>query len=160
MVKNKALPDSSRLSASPSGHSLSLFLSLSLTDLALSRLVSCIFSLSPADAVHPEGTPWILTSLDPGKWRPNRDLKVIPKRKRWLRLSLSGSILSTHDHSSSKEKNAFEELIQVLKKNMMVEIPPKRNIAPIHLCQDTCKMIILKHDGHIIPMPVNIFPSF
>ena len=119
-----------------------------------------LLSLSPADAVHPEGTPWILTSLDPGKWRPNRDLKVIPKRKRWLRLSLSGSILSTHDHSSSKEKNAFEELIQVLKKNMMVEIPPKRNIAPIHLCQDTCKMIILKHDGHIIPMPVNIFPSF
>ena len=48
MVKNKALPDLS----------LSLSLSLSLprlADLALSRLVSHVFSL--ADAVHPEGTP-------------------------------------------------------------------------------------------------------
>ena len=61
--KNKALPDSSRLSA-PRLHSLSLFLSLSLADLALSRLVSRVFSL--ADAIHPEGNPWILPRLDPG----------------------------------------------------------------------------------------------
>ena len=50
MVKNKALPDSARLlhcpPATPSGHSLSPFLSLSLADLALSRLVSRVFSLS------------------------------------------------------------------------------------------------------------------
>ena len=49
MVKSKALPDSARLSAPPSSHSLSLSLSLSLplTDLALSRLVSHVFFLSP-----------------------------------------------------------------------------------------------------------------
>ena len=41
-------------------------LSLSLADLALSRLVSRVFSLSLADAVHPEGIPWILPRLDPG----------------------------------------------------------------------------------------------
>ena len=59
MVKNKALPDSA-----PPVWSLSL--SLSLADLALSRLVSRVFSLSLADSVHPEGTPWILPRLDPG----------------------------------------------------------------------------------------------
>ena len=48
-VKNKALPDSARLCIPLSSHSLSLslFLSLSLTDLALSRLVSHVFSLLP-----------------------------------------------------------------------------------------------------------------
>ena len=68
MVKNKALPDSARL-CTPHLVTLSLFLSLSLADLALSRLVSCVFSLSLslADAVHPEGTPWILPRLDPGR---------------------------------------------------------------------------------------------
>lgn len=40
-------------------------------------------------------------------------VKRFKERKRWLRLSPSGSILSTHDHSSSKEENAFEELVQV-----------------------------------------------
>ena len=63
MVKNKALPDSARL-CTP--HLVILSLSLSLADLALSRLVSRVFSLSLADAVHPEGIPWILPRLDPG----------------------------------------------------------------------------------------------
>ena len=68
MVKNKPLPDSAR----PCKHprlvtlSLSLSLSLSLADLALSRLVSRVFSLARANAIHPEGTPWILPRLDPG----------------------------------------------------------------------------------------------
>ena len=70
MVKNKALPDSAR----PCKHprlvihflSRSLSLSLSLEDLALSRRVSRVFSLSLADPVHPEGAPWILPRLDPG----------------------------------------------------------------------------------------------
>ena len=70
MVKNKALPDSARpyqtLLHPLSGHSFSLSLSFSLADLALSRLVSHVFSLSLADAVHPEGNPWILPRLDPG----------------------------------------------------------------------------------------------
>ena len=66
MVKNKALPDSARPCKHPHLVILSLSLSPSLADLALSRLVSCVFSLSLADAVHPEGTPWILPSLDPG----------------------------------------------------------------------------------------------
>ena len=42
MVKNKGLPDSAR----PCKHPHLVILSLSLTDLALSRLVSCVFSLS------------------------------------------------------------------------------------------------------------------
>ena len=46
--------------------SLSLSLSLSLADLALSGW-SHVSSL--ADAVHPEGTPWILLRLDPGTHR-------------------------------------------------------------------------------------------
>ena len=68
MVKNKALPDSA--SCTPVWSlslslflSLSLSLSLSLADLAPSRLVS---PLSLTDAVHPEGIPWILPTLDPG----------------------------------------------------------------------------------------------
>ena len=61
MVKNKALPDCARL-CTPCLVTLSL--SPSLTDLALSRLASRVFSL--ADAVHPEDTPWILPRLDPG----------------------------------------------------------------------------------------------
>ena len=65
MVKNKALPDSAPPVWSLS-LALSLSLSLSLADLALSRLVSRVFSLSLADSVQPEGTPWILPRLDPG----------------------------------------------------------------------------------------------
>ena len=66
MVKNKPLPDSARPCSTPRLVTLSLSLSLSLplTDLALSRLVS---RLSLADAIHPEGIPWILLWLDPGK---------------------------------------------------------------------------------------------
>ena len=45
MVKNKALPDSA-----PHVWSVSLSLSLSLVN-----------------AIHPEGIPWILPKLDPGK---------------------------------------------------------------------------------------------
>ena len=71
MVKNKALPDSARPCKHPHlvilslSHTLSL--SLSLADLALSRLVSRVFSLSLADAIHPEGILWILLRLDPGR---------------------------------------------------------------------------------------------
>ena len=61
MVKNKAWSDSARLC-----NPRLVTLSLSLADLALSRLVSHVFSLSLADAIHPEGTPWILPRLDPG----------------------------------------------------------------------------------------------
>ena len=69
MVKNKALPDSARpCKHPPSGHLVILSLSLSLAELALSRLVSRVFSLSLADAIHPEGIPWILPSLDPGSY--------------------------------------------------------------------------------------------
>ena len=62
MVKNKALPDSARL-CTP--RLVILSLSLSLADLALSRLVSRVFSLF-TDTVHLESTPWILPRLDPG----------------------------------------------------------------------------------------------
>ena len=67
MVKNKELPDS----ASPVW-SLSLSLSFSLSlSLSPSQIWpyqgwSHVSSLSVADAVHPEGTPWILPRLDPG----------------------------------------------------------------------------------------------
>ena len=44
----------------------SFTLSLPLADLALSRRVSRVFSLSLANAIHPEGAPWILPRLDPG----------------------------------------------------------------------------------------------
>ena len=63
MVKNKALPDSARLCQTlhlPSGHSLSL------SDLALSRLVSRVFLLS-RQRRSSWGYPWILLRLDPGK---------------------------------------------------------------------------------------------
>ena len=49
MVKNKALPDSARL--------------------CTPRLVTLSLSLSLADAVHPEGIPWILPRLDPSRRR-------------------------------------------------------------------------------------------
>ena len=70
MVKNKGLPDAARLCCTPtSGHSPSHSLSFSLS-LSPRRLgpikagLTCLLSL--ADAVHPEGTPWILRRLDPG----------------------------------------------------------------------------------------------
>ena len=57
MVKNKALPDPARLCCTPQlvTHSLSLSLSLSLPleDLALSRLVFCVFSLSLSLSLMP-----------------------------------------------------------------------------------------------------------
>ena len=65
MVKNKALPDSSRLSAPPSGHSLSLSFSLSPLQIWPYQGWSHMSSLSLTDTVHPEGTPWILPRLDP-----------------------------------------------------------------------------------------------
>ena len=57
MVKNKALPDSA---APPRLLSLSLPRRLGPTKAGLMCLLSLI------DAVHPEGTPWILLGLDPG----------------------------------------------------------------------------------------------
>ena len=71
MVKNKVLPDSARPCCTPRlvTPSLSLFLSLSLTDLALSRLVSRVFSLSG----------WCLSSwgypLDPAEAGPWHSLE-------------------------------------------------------------------------------------
>ena len=61
MVKNKALPDS----ASPVW-SLSLSHFLSPLQIWPYQGWSHVSSLSVADAVHPEGTPWILPRLDPG----------------------------------------------------------------------------------------------
>ena len=70
MVKNKALPDSARL-CTPCLVTLSLslspFLSLSPSQTWPYQGWSHVSSLSLADAVHPEGTPWILARLDPGK---------------------------------------------------------------------------------------------
>ena len=37
--------------------------------------LTCLLSLSLADAIHPEGTPWILPGLDPGSrgdWQGER----------------------------------------------------------------------------------------
>ena len=53
-----------RLCCSPRLVSLSLFLSLSLLPHRLGW--SHVSPLSLADAVLPEGTPWILPRLDPG----------------------------------------------------------------------------------------------
>ena len=76
-----------------SGHSLSL----SLSDLALSRPVSRVFSLS-LDAVHPEGTPWILPRPDPGRipWteKPGRLHEIHGITKRRKRLSDLLSLLT------------------------------------------------------------------
>ena len=74
MVKNKALPDSSRLSAPPSGHSLSL--SFSLSPRRLGPIKAGLTSLSLANTIHLEGTPWILPRLDPS----NLGLYAIPVR--------------------------------------------------------------------------------
>ena len=60
MVKNKALPDSSRLSAPLSGHSLSLFLSLPHRFGPIKAGLMCLLSLSP--------TPFILR-VPPGSCR-------------------------------------------------------------------------------------------
>ena len=61
MVKNKALPDVARL-CNPSLVTLSLSLSPSQT-WPYQGYSHMSFSL--ANAVHPEGTPWILLRLDP-----------------------------------------------------------------------------------------------
>ena len=61
MVKNKALPDSA-----PPVWSLSLSFSLSPSQTWPYQGWSHV-SFSLGDAVHPEGTPWILPRLDPGK---------------------------------------------------------------------------------------------
>ena len=61
MVKNKALPDSARL-CTP----CLVTLSLSPSQTWPYQGWSHVSSLSLANAVHPEGTPWILLRLDPG----------------------------------------------------------------------------------------------
>ena len=84
MVKNKALPDPARLCCTPQlvTHSLSLSLSLSLPleDLALSRLVFCVFSLSLSLS------RWCHSSrgypLDPAKAGP-RHHSLVPSHT-WL----------------------------------------------------------------------------
>ena len=62
MVKNKDLPDSA---APPSGHCLSFSLSLSLSPSQTWPYQGWSHVSSLSDAVHPEGTPWILLRLDP-----------------------------------------------------------------------------------------------
>ena len=64
MVKNKGLPDS----ATPPVWSLSLSLSPSQT--WPYQGWSHVSSLCLADAVHPDGAPWILPRLDPGTPEP------------------------------------------------------------------------------------------
>ena len=69
MIKIKhcqTLPDPANTPIWSFSLSLSLSLSFPLVDLALSRWVSRVFSLSLASAVHPDGAPWILPRLDPG----------------------------------------------------------------------------------------------
>ena len=65
MVKNKAWPDSAR----PCKHPRLVILSLSLSPSQTWPYQgwSHVSSLSRTDAVHPEGLPWILLRLDPGK---------------------------------------------------------------------------------------------
>ena len=70
MVKNKGLPDSARPCKPVWSFSLSLSLSLSPSQTwpyqGWSHVSS--LSLSLADAIHPEGIPWILPRLDPGSY--------------------------------------------------------------------------------------------
>ena len=65
MVKNKELPDSARLGCTPGLVILSLSLSLSPSQTWPYQGWSHVSSLT--DAIHPEGTPWILLGLDPRK---------------------------------------------------------------------------------------------
>ena len=65
MVKNKGLPDSARPCCK---HPRLVTLSFCLIILRLGPVTAglmCLLSL--ADAVHPEGTPWILPRVDPGR---------------------------------------------------------------------------------------------
>ena len=71
MVKNKALPDSARL-CTPRLVTLSLSLSLPRRLGPIKASLTCLLSLSP-DAVHPEGTPWILPRLHPGRQGPRNN---------------------------------------------------------------------------------------
>ena len=96
-VKNKDLPDSSRLSAPPSGHSLSLSLSFSLS---LPRRLgpikaSLMCLLSPFLAA-----PFILRApLDPAEAGPRQIYPKFSQREEW------GNILE--DISSLMQKNGF-----------------------------------------------------
>ena len=65
MVKNKDRPDSAASAVWSLSLSLSFFLSLSPSQTWPYQGWSHVSSL--AIAVHPEGTPWILPRLDPGK---------------------------------------------------------------------------------------------
>ena len=69
MVKNKALPESARL-CTPDLVTLSFSLSPSQTwpcqGWSHASSLSLFLSLSLTDAIHPEGIPWILPRLDPG----------------------------------------------------------------------------------------------
>ena len=66
-VKNKALPDSTRLCCTPHLVSLSLSLSLSLSPSQTWPHQGWSHVSSLPDAVYLEGTPWILPWLDPSK---------------------------------------------------------------------------------------------
>ena len=64
MLKNKALPDPAKACKHPRLVTLSLSFSLSPLQTWPHEGWSHVSSL--ADAIHPEGTPWILLRLDPG----------------------------------------------------------------------------------------------
>ena len=76
MVKNKALPDSASCTPHLATLSLPLSLFLSPSQTWPYQGQSHVSSLSLANAVHPEGIPWILLGLDPGT-RPS----VLPHEK-------------------------------------------------------------------------------
>ena len=65
MVKNKALPDSARPCCNPVW-SLSLSLPRRLGPIKAGLTCLLSLSLSLSNAIHPEGTPWILQRLDSG----------------------------------------------------------------------------------------------
>ena len=67
MVKNKALPDSARPCKHPRLVILSLSVSLSPWQTWPYQGGPHVSSLSLANAVLPEGAPWILPRLDPGR---------------------------------------------------------------------------------------------
>ena len=87
MVKNKALPDSA-----PPIWSLSLvILRLGPIKAGLTCLLSLSLSLSLANAVHPEGIPWILPRLDRG-----RPQSMGPQRSdttKWLKVHTCTQLL-------------------------------------------------------------------
>ena len=101
MVKNKDLPDSGRPYKHP--HMVIFSLSLSLTDLALSRWVSCVFSLSrwcrsswvcfldPAEAGPQQVPPWAAVCMSKAilLWITTFLIWICSSFKAWMAFVLS-----------------------------------------------------------------------